>query len=75
MVTSTLLLELHLVGLSRVSRQKRREMILQELLIIKITSYIDIHCWYRNTWMAIERREKNVCWDLHPIRKGFYKLL
>jgi hypothetical protein len=25
--------------------------------------------------MAAERREMDGCWDLDPIRKGFYKLL
>jgi hypothetical protein len=42
---------------------------------IKIASYLNGHSWYKNTLMAVEIRETNGCWDLDPIREGFYKLL
>jgi hypothetical protein len=41
----------------------------------KIASDLKCHSWYRNTLMAAEIREMNGCWDLDPIKEGFYKLL
>jgi hypothetical protein len=41
----------------------------------KIVSYLKCHSWYKHTWRTIERREINSCWDLDPIKEGFYKLL
>jgi hypothetical protein len=38
-------------------------------------SDLKCHSWYRNTMTATERREMNGCWDLDPIKEGFYKLL
>jgi hypothetical protein len=38
----------------------------------KIASYVNGHSWYRNTLMATNKREINGCWDLDPIREGFY---
>jgi hypothetical protein len=41
----------------------------------KIASDLKCHSWYRNIWMATERREINGCWDLDPIREEFCELL
>jgi hypothetical protein len=35
----------------------------------------ECHSWYRNTLMATGIRKMNGCWNLDPIREGFYKLL
>jgi hypothetical protein len=51
------------------TKEKERE------IDIKIASDLKCHSWYRNTWIAIERREMTGCWDLDRIREGFYKLL
>jgi hypothetical protein len=40
----------------------------------KIISYLYGHSWVKNTLMATEKSEMNGCWDLNPIRKGFYYL-
>jgi hypothetical protein len=40
----------------------------------KIDSDLKCQSWYRNTLIAIKRGEMNGCWDLDPIKEGFYKL-
>jgi hypothetical protein len=41
----------------------------------KISSYLNDLSWYRNTLMAIEKKNMKGCSNLDPIREGFYKLL
>jgi hypothetical protein len=65
-VTGTPLLELHLGGWSRVSRQKRNSDIDKELVTrndfagttkTKISSYPNDHFWYGNTLIATKKRK------------------